>query len=61
MMAKPNKHAKPGAGGRFAALKAEIGKEKGISGEEAGAIAASAGKKKWGAKQMGSWAAKGMK
>lgn len=60
-MAKPNAHAKLGAGGRFAALKDKIAGEKGISGAEAGAIAASAGRKAHGSKQMAAWSKAGKK
>lgn len=54
-MAKP----KLGSGGRFKALKAKLGKEKGVS--DPGALAASIGRKKYGAGKMSSMAAKGKK
>jgi hypothetical protein len=54
-MAKP----KLGSGGRFKALKAKLGKEKGVS--DPGALAASIGRKKYGAKAMGAMATKGKK
>lgn len=52
-MAKP----KLGSGGRFKALKAKLGKENGVTA--AGALAASIGRKKYGAGKMASMAAKG--
>jgi hypothetical protein len=52
-MAKP----KLGSGGRFKALKAKLGKEKGVT--DPGALAASIGRKKYGQKKMSGWAAKG--
>lgn len=58
-MAKPNPHAKVGSGGRFAALKAQVAGEKGIDSDEAGAIAASAGRKKYGAGKFNAMAQKG--
>lgn len=58
-MAKPNSKAPLGQGGRFAALKAKIGKEPGVTNP--GAIAASIGRAKYGAKKMASMAAKGRK
>jgi hypothetical protein len=54
-MAKP----KLGSGGRFKALKVKLGKEKGVT--DPGALAASIGRKKYGAKKMSGWAAKGKK
>lgn len=60
-MAKPNPHAKLGQGGRFAALKDSIASEPGMSANEAGAIAASAGRKKYGAGKFNAMAAKGKK
>ena len=59
-MAKPNPHAKLGSGGRFAALKQKIVAE-GKSPAEAGAIAASAGRKAHGSKQMAAWSKAGAK
>lgn len=58
-MAKPNSKAPLGQGGRFAALKAKIAKEPGV--RNPGAIAASIGRKKYGAAKMSSMAAKGRK
>lgn len=58
-MAKPNSKAKLGLGGRFAALKAKIAKEPGVTNP--GAVAAAIGRKKYGAKKMSGWAAKGKK
>lgn len=60
-MAKPNAKAPLGQGGRFVALKDKIASEKGISGAEAGAIAANAGREKYGAKKFSAMAAKGKK
>jgi hypothetical protein len=48
---------KPGGGGRFAKFTAKL-ESQGKSKESAGAIAAAAGRKKYGAKKMSSWAAK---
>lgn len=59
-MAKPNPKAPLGEGGRFAAFVARLVAE-GKSVEQAKAIAASAGRKKYGAKRMASMAAKGRK
>ena len=53
-MAKPNKHAPLGQGGRFAAVAQAAG-----GGKKGAAIAAAAGRKKYGAKKMASLAAKG--
>ncbi len=50
--------AKLGSGGRFKALKAKLSK-KGI--KNPGALAASIGRKKYGASMMAKWAAKGRK
>lgn len=50
------KSMKLGGGGRFAKLKGELGR-KGI--RNPGALAASIGRKKYGAKRMGQMAAKG--
>jgi hypothetical protein len=52
------KKPKLGSGGRFKALTNKLKKE-GKSAESADAIAASAGRKKYGAKKMASMAAKG--
>ena len=57
MAAKPNAKAPLGQGGRFAALKQELGHEKGI--KNPGALAASIGRKKYGAKKFNSLAARG--
>lgn len=56
-MAKPNAHAPLGQGGRFAAL------EKKLSGkvDNPAAVAAAAGRKKYGAKKMAAMAAAGRK
>jgi hypothetical protein len=60
-MAKPNKHAPLGQGGRFAAVVQGLMRQKGMSSDRAKAIAASAGRKKYGAKKMASMAARGRK
>ena len=49
-----------GGGGRFAKLKGKL-KHEGKSDEAAGAIAAEAGRKKYGKKAMRKMAARGMK
>lgn len=54
------KSMKPGGGGRFAAGVKKI-ESKGTSAGEAKAIMAAAGRKKYGAKKMGDWAAAGRK
>jgi hypothetical protein len=56
-MAKPNANAPLGQGGRFAAL------EKKLSGKvsDPAAVAASIGRKKYGAKKMSNMAAAGKK
>lgn len=46
-----------GSGGRFAALKAKLSEEPGV--RDAGAVAASIGRKKYGAKKMGKLSAGG--
>ena len=53
--------AKPplGSGARFSALKAKLASEPGV--RNPGALAASIGDKKYGAKKMGQMAAKGRK
>jgi len=53
-MAKPNKKAPLGQGGRFAAVAKAAG-----GGEKGKRIAAAVGRKKYGAKKMGQLAAKG--
>lgn len=55
-MAKPNKKAPLGQGGRFAAVAKAAG-----GGEKGAAIAASVGRKKYGAEKMAKMAAKGRK
>ncbi len=54
------KSMKPGGGGRFAALKDKLQKE-GKSGGMSAAIAASAGRKKYGKKKMAKFAEAGKK
>lgn len=56
-MAKPNPNAPVGQGGRFAALEQTLAKKPGISSP--GGLAASIGRKKFGAQKMASMAAKG--
>lgn len=56
-MAKPNKNAKLGQGGRFAALKARLSKQKGVT--DPGGLAAAMGRKAHGVKQMAMWARMG--
>lgn len=58
-MAKPNKKAPPGEGGRFAALTKELEGKKGIRNPKA--VAAAIGRKKYGKGKMQSMAAKGRK
>lgn len=48
-----------GGGGRFAAFKSKVSKEPGYNEEEAAAVAASAGRKKYGKKKFQSMAAAG--
>jgi hypothetical protein len=55
-----SKSMKPGGGGRFAKMTAAIEKT-GKSPERAKAIAAAAGRKKYGAAQMAKWSAAGRK
>ena len=55
-----SKSMKPGGGGRFAALKKKIEGE-GKSAESAAAIAASAGRKKYGSARFAKMAAAGKK
>ena len=57
MNERPNAHAPLGQGGRFAALKEKLSKQKGVT--DPGALAAAIGRKKYGAKKMASMAAKG--
>ena len=54
------KSMKPGGGGRFAKVKAAI-ERSGKSPEAAAAIAAAAGRKKYGKKKMAKWAKAGEK
>lgn len=56
-MAMPNAKAPLGQGGRFAALKGKLAKRKGVTNP--GALAASIGRKKYGAKKMGQMSAAG--
>lgn len=58
-MAAPNSNAKPGAGGRFAALKESLAKKPGVTNP--GGLAAFIGRKKFGTKAMSAMAAKGQK
>lgn len=55
-MAKPNKKAPLGQGGRFAAVAKAAG-----GGEKGKRIAAAVGRKKYGAKKMAKLSAKGRK
>ena len=57
---KVKANSKPGSGKRFAALSKSLEAE-GKSPEAAKAIAASIGRKKYGAKKMSAWASKGKK
>lgn len=57
-MAKPNAKAPLGEGGRFAALEKKVAAG---GAKNAAAVAASIGRKKYGAKKMNSMAAKGRK
>lgn len=54
------KSMKPGKGGRFAKLKKTLMGE-GKSSSAAGAIAATIGRKKYGAKKMSTWSSQGRK
>lgn len=53
------KSMKPGGGGRFAKLKDELSQKKGI--KDPAALAASIGRKKYGAKKMAAMGAAGKK
>lgn len=53
--------AKLGSGGRFKALAKSIEKKSGYSEDRAKSVAASIGRKKYGAKKMGKMAAAGRK
>ncbi len=55
-MAKPNKHAPLGQGGRFAAVEAAAAKS---GARNPAAVAAAAGRKKYGAEEMEKLSAKG--
>jgi hypothetical protein len=57
-MAKPNPHAKLGQGGRFAAVKASAAAS---GARDPGAVAAAAGRAKYGAAKMAKMAAAGRK
>lgn len=54
---KMAKSTKPGGGGRFEVLENQLSHKKGITNP--GAVAASIGRKKYGAKKMASFSAKG--
>jgi hypothetical protein len=54
------KSLKPGGGGRFAKMVDRL-KARGLSEKRARAVAASVGRRKYGAKQMAAWAAAGRK
>ena len=54
------KSMKPGGGGRFAKLTSDL-ERKGMSAESAKAIAAAAGRKKYGSERMSEMAASGKK
>ena len=54
------KSLKPGGGGRFARLVDRL-RARGMSEQQARAIAASIGRRKYGSKQMAQWAAAGRK
>jgi len=56
-MAKPNAKAPLGEGGRFAALEKSLSSKEGI--KNPAALAASIGRKKYGAKKMAKWSAAG--
>lgn len=58
-MAKPNAKAPLGQGGRFAALKGKLSKQKGVTNP--GALAAAIGRKKYGASKMAKMSAAGRK
>ena len=52
------KSLKPGGGGRFARLVDQL-RARGMSEKRARAVAASVGRRKYGAKQMAQWSASG--
>lgn len=54
------KNMKPGGGGRFAKFTSEL-ERKGMSAESAKAVAAAAGRKKYGSEKMAEFSAKGRK
>ena len=54
------KSLKPGGGGRFARLVDQL-RARGMSEKRARAVAASVGRRKYGAKQMAQWSAAGRK
>ena len=56
-MAKPNANAPLGQGGRFAALEKSLSSKPGVTNPAA--LAASIGRKKYGAKKMSAWAKAG--
>lgn len=56
-VAKPNKHAPLGQGGRYAALKAELARRPGV--KDLGALAAYIGRQKYGSGKYAALAAKG--
>lgn len=58
-MAKPNKNAPVGQGGRFAAMTARVVKNSDV--KDPAAVAASIGRKKYGAHQMAMMARMGRK
>lgn len=57
-MARPNKNAPPGEGGRFAYLTGKL-RARGVSEDRAKAIAATIGRRKYGKKRFQAMAAKG--
>jgi hypothetical protein len=59
MAAKRKAKPKLGSGARFKALKADLSKKKGV--KNPGALAASIGRKKYGAKKFGQLSAAGRK
>lgn len=58
---RKKKSMRPGGGGRFAAMVGDLTSEKGMSTNRAKAIAASAGRKKYGKKKFQAMAAAGRK
>lgn len=53
------KSMRPGGGGRFASLKSKLSKQSGVT--DPGALAATIGRKKYGAEKMSAWATKARK